>query len=1442
VKLLPINTLVTDISIENPEVIFKDEAFADVLKLGNELIEKEELKNEYEDKAQTIISSSESYKYNLKKNFIYRATPSIAVFDQQGNEFSGESSINIVTDIQTEESVDLDISNNALGFPVLFSNNIYNLKIKAFEEYNNPANDIVDRVAVTDGSISIVNNLGDSDEIENDGDTENIELNNRNGELAYNFESTKPNLLTNDLNPEFSFTETFKVSLEAGGNVSEWKPNGQYFRAYLIGTKTKGNNFVTTGPETVKWLLHDPPGSNSYSYIESGSTLTKSTKVSFHEDITNQTSTLVKTGPKIVIGGGLLGPQIETEVISDFTVNFNVEQSAGRNDIDVTEISFNKTIATSAEPNFVGTPSDLFIGYANNIVYGEAEAFGLLPVSQIQENGYEAIGPEVKINRVKYQLAKSPSFFVNTNGFNTMFVYTFDHIENQVIPNLEELRNNLFAKENSPYVSKLDISSSNYGINNDNKIWGVNASSSDYKSTVEEDFDGLSYTYNNNSLPSEIDSVRWYNQQIRLWTESLSRCEREKLETDKYFEDQSSNISFVGGGQAIEATKTVTTSNEVEEYWDLTLDAGFAANFGVKLNNVGVAVTNTLSVKMGGGGTYVTTNTDVNTYGYSLSDGDLGDSFTVDILDPETNSGPVFRLRAGKSSCPFEGQQESKYYQEGTIYNHGTQQREVAVLDVVSSSILDNIPGHQEAVYTLNMGNASNTGDGSWYGLRVVEGSNPHGAAIKLNGGILSTPLEIEGGTNTQVQVTLKKNPKYDDYEDIKIMMYSTCEFESYQNDGEIIVADTVKLSAYFIPSCGDLEITKPDNNWVINTNSENNQEIIVNGLGSIDDKFQNIIIQYRKLEASSWINLQKYVADQDMLEEGTILIEPGTNTIKYNWDTQQVNEGNYEIRILSTCNSDVQNESYPLEGTIDRVAPEIFGNISPEDGVLNSGEVIRIEFTEDIRTELLSKQNIKITGVLNGSEITNSVAAHFDGENNNMLIRTNGQSFDTSFTIEFWAKRIGDGKQCIFAQASTSDKAFEIGFDEDNKLNIIAGNENLTSNQEVEANKWFHWAFTFDSETKLVSIFKNDVDVAQRIFQSNILRVGDIRIGKSTEGEAFAFNGSFHNLRIWNKALSRSNIASQMSSRLSGSEINLYGLWRIDEGVGEICTDLVRSNNAIFNANCELNPKGSSAEFQGSQFLKVNASNFAFTNEDDYTLSFWFYSSTKNQQSIFSLGDGLNADSENELNISLNTSGQLNIANNGTNHLVANTDFADSKWHHFAMTVKKPGATNIIIDGNTVSNISSAEIGGLAGSNFWLGAQATIAATGEVSLNNYFTGKLDEFRIWSYARNQKTLRRDMHYKVDENQLALESYIPFENYIVEMNVAKLTPSFEDRSKYSANIENSGVNSSQNIPTIKLPRATESVNFSIQKSERSIVIDLNEDESRIERANIDLSIF
>ena len=51
-------------------------------------------------------------------------------------------------------------------------------------------------------------------------------------------------------------------------------------KVFVMGGKLTGTDFVTAGPDKLLMVLRDPPGANSFSYAEKGSTISHTTSYS----------------------------------------------------------------------------------------------------------------------------------------------------------------------------------------------------------------------------------------------------------------------------------------------------------------------------------------------------------------------------------------------------------------------------------------------------------------------------------------------------------------------------------------------------------------------------------------------------------------------------------------------------------------------------------------------------------------------------------------------------------------------------------------------------------------------------------------------------------------------------------------------------------------------------------------------------------------------------------------------------------------------------------------------------------------------------------------------------------------------------------------------------------------------------------------------------------
>ncbi|MBK6281743.1 MAG: hypothetical protein IPF54_02895 [Draconibacterium sp.] len=77
------------------------------------------------------------------------------------------------------------------------------------------------------------------------------------GVVTDNFKVGIPNTAKSEQD-KTSFTKTIQVNVTVDGNTFSWKPNGEFYRAYIIGQKPKGNNFYTQGPKFLKlfYVIH----------------------------------------------------------------------------------------------------------------------------------------------------------------------------------------------------------------------------------------------------------------------------------------------------------------------------------------------------------------------------------------------------------------------------------------------------------------------------------------------------------------------------------------------------------------------------------------------------------------------------------------------------------------------------------------------------------------------------------------------------------------------------------------------------------------------------------------------------------------------------------------------------------------------------------------------------------------------------------------------------------------------------------------------------------------------------------------------------------------------------------------------------------------------------------------------------------------------------------
>ncbi|WP_340113711.1 T9SS type A sorting domain-containing protein [Maribellus mangrovi] len=201
----------------------------------------------------------------------------------------------------------------------------------------------------------------------------------------------------------------------------------QEYWIMVEGVKTQAPSFITKSPEMPMLVLHDPPGDNSYSYVQEG----KSYK-SFN------TFEMLVGGEAGVYANLLIGAKVLTPFSSNgFGTQIKFSAVAGRDNFNrsgvETTITFNETFSTSDLENLTGNDGDVYIGASFNQEY--------------------ALGDELTFNTSTCQAEIKTVPTIDVTGFATTFVYTEKHIKSTLLPTLGTLRSALIAGRDTSLLS-----------------------------------------------------------------------------------------------------------------------------------------------------------------------------------------------------------------------------------------------------------------------------------------------------------------------------------------------------------------------------------------------------------------------------------------------------------------------------------------------------------------------------------------------------------------------------------------------------------------------------------------------------------------------------------------------------------------------------------------------------------------------------------------------------------------------------------------------------------------------------------------------------------------------------------------------------------------------------------------------------------------------------
>jgi hypothetical protein len=1283
----------------------------------------------------------------------------------------------------------------------------YQIQIKGVENYynhdNSVTNPVVSTVAVTGGEIMATNNLA----LENSEKTETSATDP--SVLIYSFTGGTPNT---DVATKYKRN----INLSYRLNGIDYPLTGFKNEGILLGGVSDGTqSFVTAGPELPDFVLRDPPGSGSSATIDKGSSFTFSKESSIALNNVSDAAGSNSLGSTLQVGVGVIN---KTEIIADISLGLSMEQSSSDGKSVENTYTFNQSISTSDDPNWVGSDADLYIGYSANQIYG---TFNKLTATTTQ-NGSAPIKVVPLANTtvtVVYPTVNTGMYF-NEAPEKTFFIYSQRSIINDLIPKYElfvnKIKDGSLIENTNGVLSKNDYLSS---INLWKKII-LNNELAKYK--AYNDRDQLKA-----SLNSILDGLK--NPATNLLPPAAK--DLKNLLNATFFENISLDAGVGGITKSYQVDRIISSSYSYE----LQIATSVGLALGAKNNDTGATFETSTSVGGGKGESSSDQSGKTTNVSYTLSDTDDGNLLSVDAINAFDGNGPIFITKGGETSCPNEGAELSHYYNpthlnatavnptivaladaDRTLLSVATVALEKPELQVFSSNNVTGLSEGRNAEFVLKLKNNSTVNKDATFLLVVDQTTNPDNALINIepNGTLITIPA---GQTVTYTMTLKKVKADQFNYNNIKVSLQSTCDDNA---------SSSKFISAGFVPACSAVSVVSPSNNWLMNINTAYEGAIAkplnikLGDYNTTFSSFKQINLEYRLKGSPNWTGLKTYFKNQS---DYTAAVTGGDNNVEliigtelnYAWNIAGLglSNGTYEIRARSTCTNNTVYESAIIQGIVDLTAPVVFGTPSPTNGILGLGNDIAIRFNEPVKLNGTVSQFL-FEVQKNQLPVNHQVSLSFNGASNTATINkpyiTTGD-----LSIEFWMKNSSPSGTSTLLSQSGGLKVELIN----DVLKYTLGGQSISATILKDGN-FNHYTLSYNAAIAKLSIIENDKELTATTVPNPITTLSftnsnPIVIGGNT------FKGNIHDLRLWTKAITRDQSVANMNVALNGNENGIIGFWPINEGNGSIANDIARFKDlVILNANWDIFPKGTAYNFNGTSHLTTNSNTFSkviISKEMDATVSFWMKTAQANVTLLSNgKGDGTDLVESNKFRnkwaFNTKANGGLELAAEGSTYAFGTMIVNDNAWHHVALSLTRKGALSLYIDGNQVGSYSTAVIGGIFSSNLFIGARGQVNGS-LTNIDRYFVGQLDELCIWNMARTADQIKADMYFEQNYTNTGLLFYSNFNKpELANLNGPKYYYPFDAFSQSSDYflLNGQALNFTDVTPAIKPFRPTERI--------------------------------
>jgi hypothetical protein len=385
------------------------------------------------------------------------------------------------------------------------------------------------------------------------------------------------------------------------------------------------------------------------------------------------------------------------------------------------------------------------------------------------------------------------------------------------------------------------------------------------------------------------------------------------------------------------------------------------------------------------------------------------------------------------------------------------------------------------------------------------------------------------------------------------------------------------------------------------------------------------------------------------------------------------------------------------------------------------------------------------------------------DGSDDYMLSGT-GYSGFKALTMEGWVNfnRLTGSYQ--FPIDSTPEATWRVGINSSGNLYFDAGSHaDISTSTNVSRNTWHHIAVTAENSTSSYRYvaYLDGVNITSGTVPSLIQDITDLRFG-TYNGATYPTDGKIDDMRIYDYARTQKQIVEDMNGGhpAGGSPVaSQVGYWKFDEGYGGTAYNLGVGGSAL-NGNLGTGSSvpawtndgkfGKALSFDGNDYINISNANLGFNNGTTVSAGGWFYINIVAQDQRLiqkQISDGWNS-----FALLIQSDGKIQWTPQSQTLSQYPTWVTNSAittgWHHIFATFNKNSVNSsdgkIFIDGVDQSTSYAANS---YSSSFYIQETSNNLFFGvrPVTLNYFFSGKMDEVKIYNSALTADEIKLDMN-------------------------------------------------------------------------------------------------